>query len=245
MFIKYKFNLILEGEKMESGGEKIIANERKIEGVKIGYDLDDVIVDFFSSFLEFYNKKYGASYALKDVTSFWIWEVGIGKNKDEAIRFVDEFHESEYYDKIPLVRGARDGISEIFRLTQEKPLIVTSRALNSRVKTNKSLERHFSDAEFSFQIHYSGDFHSGNGCAKAVVCRESNLDYFVEDCFDYAKTCGRVGTRTFLLRKPWNERNWDYLFENQEISDSLNLVPVGSWQEIVDKIKNEVGNGRK
>ncbi len=209
----------------------------KDNGVKIGYDLDDVIVDFFPTFLEFYNPRYGASYSFKDMISFWIWEIGIGKDKEEAIKIVNEFHESEYFERIPLIRRAKEGISEIFKLTGRTPLIVTSRPIGFREKTNKSLARHFSDTDFSFQVHYSGDFHNGNGCSKAIFCRENGLNYFVEDCFDYSKTCRRIGTRTFLLRKPWNERNWVYLIENPLMAENLNLIPVEGWEEIVEQVK--------
>ena len=53
----------------------------KIRGqMKIGIDLDDVIVNFFPSFLEFYNRQYEKNFDIKNMSSYHIWEVGIGKN---------------------------------------------------------------------------------------------------------------------------------------------------------------------
>ena len=102
--------------------------------MKIGIDLDDVVLDFFPSFFDFYNRRYGVNFKISDVTSYNIWEIGIGRTKEEAVSFIDEFYESDDYDGIPFVEGSREGLDELGR--DNELLIITSRL--TRYKPTKT-----------------------------------------------------------------------------------------------------------
>ena len=196
--------------------------------MKIGIDLDDVIADFFPGFLDFYNKKYKKNFSIKDMASYWIWKIGIGKNKQEAIRLVDEFHDSSEFDSLPLVSGARESIFELSQMPDSRLYIITSRPLEYRLKTNKFIDKHFQD--ISLTIYYSGDFHNGinqSEYTKAKLCKRLQLDYFVEDCLDYAEACAEKSSKVFLLDKPWNQGS------NKKVERVYN------WQEILEKIKGD------
>ena len=58
--------------------------------MKIGIDLDDVVVDTLPSFVAFHNQRYGTTLRREDVTSYYIWEVGFGKTRQEAVKLFDE-----------------------------------------------------------------------------------------------------------------------------------------------------------
>ena len=194
--------------------------------MKIGFDLDDVVADFFPAFLRFYNQRHNQNYSLKDIISYWIWEVGIGKDKEEAIALVDEFHDSECYDDSPPVKGAREGLEE---LKQLHPVlyIVTSRPLRFREKTDRFIGNHFS--EIPLTMCYSNDFHDGSGYSKADIGKNLGLDLFVEDCLKYGVALAKAGIPTLLLDRPWNQNG-------QPLG---NITRVYNWEEIVREIKQK------
>ncbi len=200
--------------------------------MKIGIDLDDVVLDFFPSFLDFYNKRYGVSFEMSDMTSYDIWEVGIGRTREESVGFIDEFYDSDDYDKIPFVEGAREGLEELGR--DNELLIITSRLTRYKPKTKKVVRDNFGGRVGLF---FTEDFYRRSGNSKADVCGEFGVCCHVEDCYRYALSCADRGIRTLLLKKPWNERYWKSLKHQGGL-----LVPVKNWKDIMDRLK-EVENG--
>lgn len=188
--------------------------------MKIGLDLDDVIVDFMNTFVSFYNIRYDPSFKYKDLTSFYLWEVGVGKNKEEAVKIVDEFHNSEYFNNMPFIPGAKRGIA---RLNDGNKLhIITSRPLRFMRKTEDFLKKHFSKE--GFELYFSSGLHK-QGETKAEICKRLGLDLFLEDCLDYAKGCREKNIPVLLFDKPWNQNS------NGEFNR------VYSWSDALREIK--------
>lgn len=198
--------------------------------MKIGIDLDDVVVDTLPSFVKFYNKRYGTSFRREDVTSYHIWEVGFGKTKQEAVKLFDEFYESPEFDDMSLVEGAHKGVLELARLSDCRLPIVTSRPLLYKPKTDSLIARTFH--EISLPVYHAKDFHYGVNHTKAEICQSLKLDYYIEDCLAYAEDCAERGIHVFLLDKPWNQ------------NDSLHplITKVNNWQEILQHIKRSESN---
>ncbi len=216
------------------------------ERLRIGIDYDDVLVNTFPSFIDFHNQRYGTKFRIEDMTSYHIWEVGIGKDKHDAVRLFQEFYDSPEFDEMPLVDGAGKGVTELARLSERGVEIITSRPLLFRVKTVRLIRRSFSGIPLT--LHYSNDFHDGANHSKASICQELGLDYYVEDCFEYAKDIVQRRTDVLLLKKPWNERDWHRLRkpENGDGRDSRNyrpraIIPVENWQEILKEIRKSNG----
>lgn len=197
--------------------------------MKIGIDLDDVVVDFFPSFLNFYNAEYEKNFRFEDINNYHIWEVGIGENKEEAIALVDEFYDSSWFEKIPVVEGAEKGVEELLRL-DKKLKIITSRPLRFREKTNNFFKRYFSDLKLG--IYYSSGLHQQGG-TKADICKREGIDIFIEDCLKYAEECAENGVRVLLLDKPWNQEG------NGKVERVYN------WDEILEKINESKKEGEK
>jgi uncharacterized HAD superfamily protein len=202
-----------------------MSGSKRGENMKIGIDLDDILADFFPSFLNFYNRTHQKHFSIADITNFHIWKIGIGRTKEEAIAFVDEFHDSAHYDLIPPVQGSRESLVELSQLPDSSLYIITSRPLNYRIKTNKFIQKHFSSIPLA--VYYSHDFNNGEGPKKSEICQRLEVDFFVEDCFAYAKSCSEKGLNVLLLDKPWNQ--------NEELPK--NITRVHNWQEILQQIK--------
>lgn len=188
--------------------------------MKIGLDMDEVIVEFVKSFLDYYNGLKKTDFKYSQWTSYNFWEI-FGGTKEEAIALVDRFHHSDNFDKMNLVEGCREGIEELARTNEL--CIITARPIKFREKTNFFMKQYFSD--FPMKIFYSNDFHDQHNFGKSDICAQQGVDIFVEDNLNYALSCSQKGIRTILFDKPWNQYN-----EN-------GLIRLKNWGEIVNKIK--------
>ncbi|MFH1425402.1 MAG: hypothetical protein ABIG28_01575 [archaeon] len=192
--------------------------------MKIGIDLDEVVVNFLPDFLNFYNFKTGKTVLFEDFSSYNFWEI-FGGTREEAISLVYEFYDTNSFNNIGLVDGADEAIKA---LSEGNDLFfITSRPRRIKSQTEDFLKKYFSDV--SFEVVYSGDFFEGNGKSKAEICEELGIDYFVEDNKDYAFKCAEKEVSVFLLNKPWNQ------------SERLHhkIKRVDNWKNILEAIRNE------
>ena len=188
---------------------------------RIAVDLDEVIVDFIPAFLKFFNDRYGRNISFADITSYNLWESGIGETKEEAIKYVLEFCSTDSFTYVPLVRGSKEAINQLAGKYQVN--VVTSRTEGLREKTDEFLRRHFPNTPLV--VNYASDFYGGNNQTKAQICKALGVDVVIEDNLSYAFDCSKSGLIVYLLNKPWNQ---GILPEN--------IKRVESWQEIVREL---------
>ena len=187
----------------------------------IGIDLDEVVADFVMTFIDFYKDTYGRRILFEKIKTYNFWEHGLDKNREEAIRLVDEFYNSRYFNKIPLIDGVGQAID---KLSLEKRIyIVTSRPKRFKDKTEAFINNHFFGKEI--RVVYSSDFHKENGSTKAEICTNLGIRDFIEDNLEYARECAERGVRVFLYDKPWNMRKLD-----------RRIIRVKSWKEILSAL---------
>ncbi|MDD5651493.1 MAG: hypothetical protein PHF86_13945 [Candidatus Nanoarchaeia archaeon] len=166
---------------------------------RIGIDLDEVVLEFVRSFIKFYNKQNNAHVQYEDIKTYHFWEHGVGKNREDSIRLVDNFYNTKLYDRLPFVKGAKKSINI---LNQDKILyIITSKPTRHIYKTEKLIKNNLPQMD----IYYSSDFHGGSSLTKAQIASYLSLDAMIEDNQNYALQCLEAGIRTLLLDKPWNQ----------------------------------------
>jgi len=188
---------------------------------KIGVDIDEVVVEFFRKYLELFNKKFNHNLKFEDITSFHIWDV-VNIPKEASLELIREFYDSEDFYTLPLVDGAKDALGELSQ--KYKIYFITSRPEQVREKTFNFLKKHLEKLIFS--LHFSGGVW-GEHKSKGEICEELGIDVFIEDNFDYALDCAKRGIKTFLMDKPWNQKEAGY----------RNLIRVKNWSEIVRRLE--------
>ena len=189
--------------------------------MKIGIDIDEVVVSFLEGFLEIYNKKYNTNISVDEIISYNLWEC-LPITKEESISIGDEFHDSEHFEGMGLVEGAVESIKKLS--TNHEIIFVTSRPLNIKSKTENFIQKHF--PKIPVKIFFSGDFY-GKGLTKSQICSDQGIDFLVEDNKHYAFDCAKNGINVFLLDKPWNK---DY-------EEHVNLTKVNNWNEILENLR--------
>lgn len=187
---------------------------------KIGIDIDEVVVEFIKHFLDYSNQKNRTSFKVEDIHSYHLWETPIHNSKEESISEVMEFQSSFHFEKINLIKGAKEIIFEMARTSHI--YFVTSRPTEIKEKTEKFLKQNFQEIEF--EIIHSGEIYGGK--SKSEICNEIGLNFIVEDNPYYALDCAEKGVKVFLLDKPWN-RNYSY---------HDNITKIKNWSEILSHL---------
>ena len=191
------------------------------EKLKLGIDIDEVVVEFVKSFLNFFEEKMNKKVSYEEIISY-SFEIPFGMNKKEIHDLIHEHSTEDNLLNLDLVEHSKESILD---LTNDFDIcFVTSRHLNNKIATIKFFEKHFPENNFKF--FFAGDAWGG-AKSKYEIAKELNLKYFVEDNFDYALSCANVGIKTFLLDKPWNQNSGKH----------ENITRVKNWKEILEKLK--------
>jgi uncharacterized protein len=189
----------------------------------IGLDVDEVLCDIMTRVIQRHNEVYDdeKKYVKEDFHSYNWWEAW-GGTREDSMKELYEFMASDYAEDVPVVKWSREGVE---RISEKNYLIgVTARLLDFRKETEKWLEKNF--GEWIKEIYFCGDFEKKQGLSrKSEIVRKRGIELIVEDNFDYAAECAKVGVRVFLFNAPWNQA----------------LPPPGvervySWYDIVEKL---------
>ncbi|MDE1919788.1 MAG: hypothetical protein KGH56_03835 [Patescibacteria group bacterium] len=184
--------------------------------MKIGVDLDDVLLDCNTSLALFHNSRYGTSYERKDVQS-WYLERTWGCTPREAIARVKEWYESREHAESYPVSGALATVAELSR--RHELHVITSRPEQVRELTHSWLEKHF-PGRF-VDVHFTSHFEPGAG-SKAAVCRNLGISLFIEDSPLHARDVATSGVTVLLLDCPWNQE-----------TVSGNIIRIFAWDDVL------------
>jgi uncharacterized HAD superfamily protein len=183
---------------------------------KIGLDLDEVVVDYISGFLGFYNRKSHTSFKKGDF-DFYGLQKTLGVSKEQAKKAIQEFESLPEFEDIRPIEGA---IETICHLSEKADFhIITSRPRSLNEKTERFLKRYF--GRMHFGISYSGDIYSEQGDKKSALCRKLGIPVLLEDSARYSLECANEGVKVLLFDRPWNK----------EVSHE-NLFRVFGWNEV-------------
>lgn len=190
----------------------------------IGFDVDGVLVDILPALNNYHNETYGTSFQREDYMFFDLSKVW-GGAYEEAIEKVERFYASPYFTDIKPFPGAIEGVKELHKY--HDLFVITSRWGLAKEETKRWINAYFPN-QFA-GIHFSHN--KGTIMAqgkKSALCRELELDIFVEDHLDYARECVFGKNKVILFDMPWN----------QSSSLPRGIFRVHSWEELLKRIKD-------
>ena len=189
--------------------------------MKIGIDLDEVIVDFMDALLKFYYEKTGRLHKKEEFLENKWWPVW-GITREEAIKITDEFHETHILAEVKPIKNAVKHIQEL--LTKEDELfVITARPSRFQKKAEEWINHHLETNKI--KVFPAGDFYKGQAANKAEICNEQGIKIMLEDSGDTALECADSGIKVLLFDQPWNK---DIHHEN--------IVRVNGWEEAGEEI---------
>ncbi len=189
----------------------------------IGFDLDDVLLNFSDAIREHFNLKFNKNIQRKDIVAFDL-EHSYGITKQEARQLIDDFFFHEDHHRALPVEGAVEAtkqLSEIFDL-----YIITAKPESLRDHTELWIKKYFEDnfKDIHFANHYGAQFVKRN---KSDMCKELGIEVFIDDGLHNALDVAGSGIPVLLFDKPWNQSD-----ELPEL-----VTRVHSWEEILQKLK--------
>ncbi len=188
--------------------------------MKIGVDLDDVVVEWVPRFLEFYNSRTNSNLKFEEWKNYFFEEI-IGISRDEARVLIDEFVNSDFHEGVGLIEGVKKGIEKLSE--QNEVIIITSRPLRYKNKTEEFLDKH----NLKLLVFYSRDSNDVY-IDKGEFCQRLGVELIIEDSKEYSLSCADRGIRVFLFDKPWNQG--DHF--------PIDITRVYSWKDILGKLEN-------
>ena len=192
--------------------------------MKIAVDIDEVLADSLSSYLNYFNNSFGTSIRKEDfVVGKTFWEVlGVAEEKRDEIR--------AHYDKHPLskdwilIPGSQKGIK---KLAENNELVVISNRMPPRFDATKQwLERNF-DGVFKETYFTEADRDGETKPAKAEICERVGALMLLEDSPEEALECVRRGIGVVLFDT--------YL--NQGLGTNKRIARVKNWDEALRAVE--------
>ena len=189
---------------------------------KIAVDIDDVLANFQIHFLEFYNKRNGTNFKLKDMFSY-DYEKVFKTSKEESREQLNAFYNSQDFSKITPIEGAKESIFELGK--KNNLYVITSRPDSTSKETVRWLNEHFPN--IFLKVHFINQ-HQENipKKSKSEICLKNGYSIIIEDAPKYANECAEKNINVFLLTRPWNLKE----------KMNPNIKRVKNWQEVLKNL---------
>lgn len=192
--------------------------------MKIGIDLDNVVVELTNGFCGFYSSKFGKKLSIEDCGAYLLSEI-LGISREEELSLWEEYYSSDLFDEMKFIEGGKEAI-EILK-KEHSLFFITARNLAWKEKTENFFKEHFGEVNLIF----SGEVYGGK--TKDEICGENDINILVEDHLEHSLGYAEKGIKVLLLDQPWNRDG-----EGHE-----NITRVKTWEEILEKICEVKKNG--
>lgn len=187
--------------------------------LRIGVDVDDVVLTFVDTFLEDCERLSPPVRMINGMKGY-ISE-GFGLNRKEFREIHTKFAPSDYHDNMPII----EGFAEIFPILNSRYslFLVTSRSPLRKQRTLNCLQRQVPD--FKLPIYFSEEFYEGN-ITKEELCEKLEIGTHIDDNTDYPLSCLEKGVRVLLFNQPGNQ---NYPVEER-------VVRVAGWKDVLKQL---------
>jgi len=199
-------------------GRRLHSRTQGDDGLHIGVDLDNTVLDATSSHLKYYNIASGLTLTPDNVNDFYLYRL-YGWDKSEADNIYHKYGHQIHWDSEPFPMAV-DIMQEFYE--RHRVSIITSRPVHFREVTEKWLMHH---KIYYHRIVFTDD--------KLQECRSSNVDVLIDDGPHYAKEFAHADRQVILFEQPYN------------LSVGANLVyRASNWLEVkshIDQLKSRLG----
>lgn len=189
--------------------------------IKIGIDLDAVLVDIITPLLTYINRRHNKCVIQTELTGYE-FNVYFGVDNDTITNDVRDFYKSDCFNTLSPISGAVDGVTKLKKHNQL--YIVTARPKYLENKTTDWVTKHFGDA-FK-EIYFTGQALGNKKVTKGEICKDVGIDVLIDDHLDHCIDCVKYGVRAIVLDYSWNRTPIKY-----------DIVRAKNWNDIVEIIE--------
>ncbi len=193
----------------------------KNKKMKIGIDVDEIVVEYIKTLSIYLEKTRGKKVLYGDIFNCNL-EGPFEMTQQEVGDLIKEHTSEEIVVNLDLVEGSKESINLLRKI--HELFFITSRHTRNEKATLLFFEKHFPGNDF--KILFSGDAWENGNKSKFEICADNEVGVFIEDNPDYALACAQNDIKVFLMDKPWNQN-----------CEHENIVRVKNWKEILEKLK--------
>ncbi|MEI6352424.1 MAG: hypothetical protein WCO35_00605 [Candidatus Nomurabacteria bacterium] len=193
--------------------------------IKIGVDIDDILLPFNDGFIKLVNKKLNTDFKIHNWSSR-VLEDETKYSKEMIFELLDEFSFSKEAKEVTPIFGAIESIEKMNNLGCEL-YAITARPLYLEKETKELIKKHFHN-------HFKEVYHLGSRkkgeylkVDKGIFSKEFGINIFIEDSLKNSLDIAQHNIPVILLDNPWN----------QEENLPENIFRVKDWNEILQKIE--------
>lgn len=199
------------------------------EKIRIGIDIDEVLINTIDSVVDFYNIKYNHAPLKNDEIIYKksdkIQDI-VDMSPEDAELFLLEYFNSEYHINCLPIEDSKNILSDLIDFNISA---ITFRSKEVSSVTLDWLDKNFKNI-FS-DVHFLGDKIAGGDSikhlnSKGEYAKDLGIKIFIEDSLKNSLDIASYGISVILLDKPWN----------QEENLPENIHRVKNWSEILEKI---------
>lgn len=191
------------------------------EQPKVAVDIDDVLFDFVSRFLQWHDRRYRTNLRFEDVVfGVQLWEVWGGTKEETVERIPSFFREVDLLNLEPIA-----GAVEVLRkLKGTYQLAVVSARDNTVAPLSRAwIDKYFTDVFDEVVLGIANPYAQSRPIAKSELCRRIGASIMIDDELLHAAGCAQAGIRALLFGDyPWNQ------------AETLppNVVRVANWDDV-------------
>jgi uncharacterized HAD superfamily protein len=209
--------------------------ERKL---RIGIDIDDVLLQSAKRSIEMYNESFGTDITLDDWYDFddpEVWSKIWGNDDMKVLvsRVVATMAD-EAFNSVEPIDGASEALTHLSSDGHEL-FAVTGRSESIRKQTAFVLDQCFpgifSNETLFFVDHYA---HDGQKASKVDVGLQLGITHFVEDLPAHASGLSRAGIQTILFSPGYR---WNKAGVDEDVAGKV--IVLDSWPKIVEHLDAE------
>jgi uncharacterized HAD superfamily protein len=196
--------------------------------IRVGVDLDEVLVRLVIPLTNYYNKKYNTNILMTDYDGR-TWDKIWGITGEQVNKVICEFSDTDEFSDLEPVPGVKESLLKLKKTKMFEFYIVTARSHRLYEKTYHWINKHFKKDTFSgFEFGNShGQDTSYGKREKYEICKELNCSLLIDDDINHLIKCAKVDV-TGLLFNFQGEYSWCNI--NIFIDDKIKHVT--SWGEI-------------
>lgn len=197
---------------------------------RIGFDMDDVLINTADCATSLYNDIYGTKLTRENWYDFDPITPWGAETLSEVVGRVTKLIESEHSSKIQPIKDSQHVLHGLSN-SGHSLFVITGRPESIRAQTMLILDRLF-PGTFSYKTLFFTDHynHDGRKCSKADIALDLRLTHYIDDQLEHAEAVLEKGVKTILFSDNYK---WNKLSAN----DNLNRL--SSWQEIEEFFDEE------
>jgi uncharacterized HAD superfamily protein len=179
--------------------------------LRIGIDIDDVLIKSAEFSIRLYNEEYGTKLTLDDWYDFSSPEVWGVDDLPTIVKRVMDIFKDEAFVSVEPVEDAKAVLGHLVNDGHEL-CAITGRTETIRQQTILVLDTHFPDIFKSETVYFVDHFsHDGQKTSKADVGTRLGLTHFIDDQVEHANALNQAGVTTILFSQgyKWNQTGAD------------------------------------